>query len=62
MIEKTAVAFLSVYERIERMQEKDPDKMYCGNFSVYHKSGGNLPPRKTPRVTKLRVMTSPDDE
>jgi hypothetical protein len=56
------VAFLSVYERIERMQEKDPDKMYCGNFSVYHKSGGNLPPRKTPRVTKLRVMTSPEDE
>jgi len=54
---------LSVYERIEGMQEKDPDKMYGGNFSVYLKSGGNLPASRSPRVfPKVRVMTSPDDE
>lgn len=54
---------MSVYERIEGVQEKDPDKMYNGDFSVYLKSGGNLPASRSPRVfPKFRVMTSPDDE
>jgi len=37
------VAFLSIYERIERMQEKYTDKMYSGGYLFKLKSGGNIP-------------------
>lgn len=54
---------MSVYERIERMQEKDPDKAYGGGFLVNLKSGGNIPSEgSAPIKRKLRVMTSSDDE
>jgi hypothetical protein len=54
---------LSVYERIERMQEEDAEKVYCGEFSVNLKSGGNIPSEGLAPVNpKLRVMTSADDE
>ena len=54
---------MSVYERIERMQEKDAAKVYCGEFSVNLKSGGNIPEEGfTPVTLKLRVMMSQDDE
>ena len=53
----------SVYGRIERMQEKDTAKVYCGEFSVNLKSGGNIPEEGFAPVTlKLRVMMSQDDE
>ena len=54
---------MSVYERIERMQEKDPDKTYGGGFLVNLKSGGNIPSEGYAHVKpQLRVMTNPDDE
>ena len=54
---------MSVYERIERMQEKDAAKVYGGEFSVNLKSGANIPSEGFPQVgLKIRVMTSPDDE
>jgi hypothetical protein len=57
------VAWLSVYEKIERMQEKDAAKVYGGEFSVNLKSGGNIPSERfAPVNLKLRVMTSADDE
>jgi hypothetical protein len=57
------VAWLSVYEKIERMQEKDAAKLYCGEFSVNLKSGGNIPSEGfAPVNPKLRVMKSADDE
>jgi hypothetical protein len=57
------VAFLSVYERIERMQEKDPDIAYGGDFLINLKSGGNIPSEGyAPAKRRLRIMTNPDDE
>jgi hypothetical protein len=57
------VAWLSVYERIERMQEKDPDKISVGGFSLNLKSGVNIPLGGFPPADpKVRIMSSPDDE
>jgi hypothetical protein len=54
---------LSVYERIERMQEKDPYKIHGGDFVVNLKSGMNIPvDAYPPDELKLRIMVSPDDE
>lgn len=54
---------MSVYERIERMQEKYPDKTYSGGFLVNLKSGGDIPSEGYAHVKlRLRVMKSPDDE
>lgn len=53
---------LSVYERIERMQEKDPHKIPGRDF-VNLKSGMNIPiGAYPPEKLKLRIMLSPDDE
>jgi hypothetical protein len=60
---KRLVASLSVYERIEWMQEKDPSKIPAGDFAVSLKSGMNIPVGAIPRKElKLRIMLSPDDE
>ena len=54
---------MSVYERIERMQEKDADKVSVGEFSINLKSGVNIPTTGFPPADlKMRVMLSPDDE
>lgn len=54
---------MSVYERLERMQEKDPFKTYGGGSLVNLKSGGNIPSEGyAPPKRRRRVMTSPDDE
>ena len=54
---------MSVYERIERMQEKDPSKILGGDFVVSLKSGMNIPVSAFPREElKLRIMSSPEDE
>ena len=54
---------MSVYERIERMQEKDDDKIPGGDFVVNLKSGMNIPTDAYRREElKLRIMLSPDDE
>jgi len=57
------VASLSVYEKIERMQEKDPSKIPAGDFAISLKSGMNVPVGAYPREElKRRIMSSPDDE
>ena len=57
------MAFLSVYERLERVQEKDPFKTYGGGSLVNLKSGGNIPSEGyAPPKRRRRGMTSPDDE
>ncbi len=54
---------MSVLERIERMQEKDPSKIPGGDFSVNLKSGMNIPVGAYPREgRKPRVMLNSDDE
>ena len=54
---------LSVYERIERMQEKDANKIPGGDFVVNLKSGLNIPIGAfSPEEPKLRIMLNPDDE
>jgi hypothetical protein len=54
---------LSVFERIERMQEKDPSKIPGGDFSVNLKSGMNIPVGAyPPKERKIRVMLNSDDE
>ena len=54
---------MSVYEKIERMQEKDPSKIPAGDFAVSLKSGMNIPISAYPREEiKRRIMSSPDDE
>lgn len=54
---------MSVYERIERMQEKDPSKIPGGDFAFSLKSGMSIPVSAYPREElKRRIMTSPDDE
>jgi hypothetical protein len=57
------VVSLSVYERIERMQEKDPSQISGVDFVVSLKSGMNIPLNSYPtEELKLRIMASPDDE
>ncbi len=54
---------MSVYEKIERMQEKDPSKISGGDFVVNLKSGMNIPMNSYPnKEHKLRIMATPDDE
>lgn len=54
---------MSVFERIERMQPKDADKIPAGDFSVDLKSGMRIPDGAyTPKNRKLRVMKNSDDE
>lgn len=64
MIDKTAGGIaLSVYERIERMQEKDPTKIPGGDFVVSLKSGMNIPVGSyPPEELKRRIMLNSDDE
>ena len=54
---------MSVYEMIERMQEKDSSKIPGGDFVVSLKSGMNIPVNAFLREEhKRRIMLSPDDE
>ena len=54
---------MSVYEKIERMQEKDPSKIPAGDFTVSLKSGMKISVIAYPRdEIKRRIMLSPDDE
>jgi len=54
---------LSVYERIENMQEKDAAKIPGGDFSVNLKSGLNIPLDGFPPADPdVRIMLNPDDE
>ncbi len=63
MIEKTAGGIvLSIYERIERMQEKNADKI-SGEFSVNLKSGINIPMDGFPPANpNVRIMLYSEDE
>jgi hypothetical protein len=63
VIEKTAGGIvLSIYERIERMQEKDADKI-SGEFSVNLKSGINIPMDGFPLANpNVRIMLNSEDE
>ena len=57
------MAGLSVFERIERMQPRDADKIPGGDFSVNLKSGMRIPDGAyAPRGRILRVMKNSDDE
>jgi hypothetical protein len=58
VIDKTAGGMaLSVYERIERMQEKNPNKINGGDFIVSLKSGMNIPTSAYPiEERKIRIM------
>ncbi len=54
---------MSVLERIERMQERDADKIPGGDFSVNLKSGMRIPDGAyAPKERKPRVMLNSDDE
>ena len=54
---------MSVYEKIERMQEKDHSKIPAGDFAISLKSGMNIPVGAYPHEEiKRRIMSSPDDE
>ena len=63
VIDKTAGGIvLSIYERIERMQEKNADKI-LGEFSVNLKSGINIPMDVFPPVNpNVRIMLYSEDE
>ena len=53
---------LSIYERVERMQEKDPEKIW-GDFTLNPKSCLNIPSHAySPNEHKIRIMLSADDE
>lgn len=54
---------MSVYARIDGVQERDPAKMYRRDFSVSLGSSCNLPAIRSRRATPVvRVVSSPDDE
>jgi hypothetical protein len=54
---------LSIHERVERMQEKDPTKTYVGEFWINLKSGMNVPEEPTrPGKRIVRIMVDSDDE
>jgi hypothetical protein len=54
---------LSIYERVERMQEKDPEKIMGGEFTLSPKSCLNIPRcTYSSKELKARIMKSPDDE
>ena len=54
---------LSVYERVERMQEKDPDKISGADFILNVKSCLNIPNcAYSPLEPRVRVILSADDE
>ena len=54
---------MSVFERIERMQPKDADKIPAGDFSVNLKSGMKIPDGAyAPKGRRPRVMKNSDDE
>ena len=54
---------LSIYERVERMQEKDPEKTSGGEFALNLKSCLNIPSYAySPKEHKARIMLSADDE
>jgi len=54
---------LSIYERVERMQEKDPEKISGGEFTLNPKSCLNIPSYAySHKAHKVRIMSSADDE
>jgi hypothetical protein len=54
---------LSVYERVENMQEKDYEKTPCGDFTFNLKSGINIPTSPRPSEEhEARIVSSLDDE
>jgi hypothetical protein len=54
---------LSIHERVGQMQEKDPAKTYVGEFSIYLKSGLNVPERQTRHIKRVvRIMVDSNDE
>ncbi|MCX6656786.1 MAG: hypothetical protein NTY03_16955 [Candidatus Bathyarchaeota archaeon] len=54
---------MSIYERVERMQEKDPEKIMGGEFTLNPKSCLNIPScAYSPKESKVRIMKSADDE
>jgi len=63
VIDKTAGGIvMSIYERIERMQEKNANKI-SGEFSVNLKSGINFPMDVFPPATpNVRIMLYSEDE
>lgn len=54
---------LSVYEKVENMQEKNPAVMDGSEFMLSLKSCFNLPRcALKPKIGKIRVMKNPEDE
>ena len=54
---------MSVYEKVENMQEKNPAVMDGSEFMLSLKSCFNLPRcALKPKIGKIRVMKNPEDE
>jgi hypothetical protein len=54
---------LSIYERVERMQEKDPEKIMGGEFALNPKSCLNIPScTYSHKELKVRIMKSAGDK
>ncbi len=54
---------MSVYERMQNMQEKHPEIIDGAEFVLNVKSCFNLPKSVSkPKIRRIRVMKDPDDE
>ena len=62
MLKRLVNGALSIYERVEKMQEKAPEKI-SGEFTLNPKSCLNIPNYAySPEEYKIRIMLSADDE